>query len=135
NFRVSALQAFWPAVQAVRGDVEAAERTHGLLYGLWKKHRALPDVYDIKRDMLLHFGRESPLRPELAESTLALYRATGKARYLRVGRELLRALQELSRVPCGYAGLGDVSSGQLDDRMDSFFISETLKYLFLLFDR
>lgn len=89
----------------------------------------------IKNNRLLHYGRDSPLRPELAESTLALYRATGKASYLRAGRDLLRAVQSRSRVKCGYAALGDVASGKLDDRMDSFFISETLKYLFLLFDR
>lgn len=31
------------------------------------------------------------------------------------------------------AHVSDTSKG-LDDRMDSFFLSETLKYLFLLFD-
>lgn len=87
------------------------------------------------RHRLLHYGRDSPLRPELAESTLALYRATGKTKYLRAGKDLLRALHAKNRVACGYAALADVKSGRLDDRMDSFFISETLKYLFLLFDR
>ena len=70
----------------------------------------------------------------MAESTLALFQATGATRYLRAGADLLRALQK-SKVPCGYASLGDVSTGKLDDRMDSYFIAETLKYLFLLFDR
>lgn len=83
----------------------------------------------------MHYGRDSPLRPELAESTLALYQATGKKRYLRAGEDLLGALQSKNRVECGYAALGDVETGALDDRMDSFFIAETLKYLFLLFDR
>lgn len=83
---------------------------------------------------MLHYGRESPLRPEMAESTLALYRATGSAKYLRAGQALLGALQENSRVECGYASVGDVATGETEDRMDSFFIAETLKYLFLLFD-
>ena len=83
---------------------------------------------------LLHYGRESPLRPEMAESTLALYRATGSSKYLRAGQALLGALQENSRVACGYASVGDVDTGETEDRMDSFFIAETLKYLFLLFD-
>lgn len=48
---------------------------------------------------------------------------------------MFRALQSKSRVECGYASIGDVRSGALDDRMDSYFLSETLKYLFLLFDR
>lgn len=84
---------------------------------------------------MLHYGRDSPLRPEMAESTLALYRATGSTKYLSAGKQLLRALQDISRVSCGYASVGDVKSLRLDDRMDSFFIAETLKYLLLLFDR
>lgn len=83
---------------------------------------------------LLPYGRDSPLRPEMAESTLALYRETGSMKYLRVGESLLRALQANSRVACGYASVGDVDTGEMEDRMDSFFIAETLKYLFLLFD-
>lgn len=83
----------------------------------------------------MHYGRDSPLRPELAESTFALYQVTGDMKYLDAGRQMLRALQANSRVPCGYASVADVETGALDDRMDSFFIAETLKYLFLLFDR
>ncbi|CAB1108976.1 unnamed protein product [Ectocarpus sp. CCAP 1310/34] len=134
NYRVSSLQAFWPAVQAGAGSVEAAERTFDALFELWEEYDALPDFYDVLNDRLLHYGRDSPLRPELAESTLALYRATGSAKYLRAGEDLLSALQSNSRVACGYASVGDVDSLRLDDRMDSFFIAETLKYLFLLFD-
>lgn len=85
---------------------------------------------------LLHYGRDSPLRPELAESALALFRATGgESRYLSAGADMLSALQRKSRVECGYASVGDVRTGVLDDRMDSYFLAETLKYLFLLFDR
>lgn len=87
-----------------------------------------------KTHRLLHYGRDSPLRPEMAESALALHRATGSTKYLRAGQDMLRALQENSRVACGFASVGDVGTGEMDDRMDSFFIAETLKYLFLLFD-
>eukprot|EP00903_Cladosiphon_okamuranus_P007652 g7420.t1 len=132
--RVSSLQAFWPAVEAGAGDVRAAERTYRALWDLWEKYEALPDFYDVLSDRLLHYGRDSPLRPEMAESTLALYRATGSTKYLRAGESLLGALQANSRVACGFASVGDVVTGETEDRMDSFFIAETLKYLFLLFD-
>jgi hypothetical protein len=33
----------------------------------------------------------------------------------------------------GYAALADVQTKQKVDRMESFFLAETLKYLFLLF--
>jgi hypothetical protein len=38
-----------------------------------------------------------------------------------------------TRTDCGYAAI-DVMNRKLDDRMDSFFLSETIKYLFLIFD-
>jgi mannosidase alpha-like ER degradation enhancer 2 len=37
-------------------------------------------------------------------------------------------------VKCGFASVQDVTTGQLKDEMESFFLSETLKYLYLLFD-
>ena len=55
--------------------------------------------------------------------------------YLSVGLELVHALQNISRVDCGFAAIADVRTHRLDDRMDSYFIAETLKYLFLIFDK
>lgn len=50
NYRISSLQAFWPAVQAGTGNVRAAERTFDALFGLWKEYDALPDFYDVLND-------------------------------------------------------------------------------------
>ena len=46
----------------------------------------------------------------------------------------MKSIQEKSRVKCGFASISDVETGRLDDRMDSYFLSETLKYLFMIFD-
>lgn len=73
------------------------------------------------------------IRPEFIESTYFLYRATKDHYYLNIGREIINHLQTL-KTKCGYASLGDVTNGRMEDRMDSFFLSETCKYLFLLFD-
>ena len=35
---------------------------------------------------------------------------------------------------CGYATIHDVHDKSLEDRQESFFLSETVKYLYLLFD-
>ena len=35
---------------------------------------------------------------------------------------------------CGYATVHDVLDKSLEDRQESFFLSETVKYLYLLFD-
>ena len=39
---------------------------------------------------------------------------------------------ELSHDRCGYATIHDVQSKDLEDRMESFFLSETCKYLYLV---
>ena len=67
------------------------------------------------------------------ESTYFLYQATNDPYYLKVGKTVLNALQKYTRVPCGYAAVSDVNTGQKEDRMDSFVLSETFKYLYLLF--
>ena len=46
----------------------------------------------------------------------------------------LESLNNRTRVPGGYASVRNVHSGELEDHMHSFFLSETCKYLFLLFD-
>ena len=73
--------------------------------------------------------QDSPLRPELIESTFHLYEATRDPHYLVAGREQLHALQNLTRVSCGFASIADVRTHKLDDRMDSYVISETLKWV------
>lgn len=49
-------------------------------------------------------NRESyPLRPELIESVMYLYRATGDPYLLEVGEDMLRSIQSSARTSCGYA--------------------------------
>ena len=134
SHRVSALQAFWPGLQVAYGDLAAGKASHLAFLGLWRKHQSLPELFDTASQRIVHFARDAPLRPEFVESTFHLYEATGDPHYLDVGREQLHALQNLTRVRCGFASIADVRTHKLDDRMDSYFISETLKYLWLLFD-
>nr|AIG56058.1 secreted protein [Achlya hypogyna] len=132
--RVSALQAFWPGLQVLAGDVQGAIDSHARLFDLWNQFGALPELYDMAGNgELIRWGRHYPLRPELAESTYHLYMATRDEKYLKVGRKLLYDIEETSRVPCGYAAVANVQDKSLEDRMDSFFLSETVKYLYLLF--
>ncbi|XP_048064799.1 ER degradation-enhancing alpha-mannosidase-like protein 3 isoform X4 [Megalobrama amblycephala] len=59
--------------------------------------------------------------------------ATRDPYYLEVGRTVLENLNRFARVPCGFAAMKDVRTGSHEDRMDSFFLAEMFKYLFLLF--
>lgn len=36
-------------------------------------------------------------------------------------------------MPCGYAAVNDVRTREQEDRMDSFVLAETFKYLYMLF--
>ena len=132
--RVSALQAFWPSLLLMAGDVGAARDTFKAYWSVWRKYKSLPELFDLSKNDVLTFAKDSPLRPELAESALHLYLKTRDAHFLVVGRELVAALNNISRVPCGFASIADATTHRLDDRMDSYFFAETLKYLFLLFD-
>ncbi|CAF3706209.1 unnamed protein product [Rotaria socialis] len=128
---MDALLAFWPGLQVLTGDLKSAVELHEMLYKVVQKHKFLPEAFTT--DYRVHW-KSHPLRPEFVESTYFLYKATGDPHYLEVGRTIINNLEEHARVPCGYAALSDVSTGQKEDRMDSFVLAETFKYLYLLFD-
>eukprot|EP00004_Rigifila_ramosa_P021518 TRINITY_DN5748_c0_g1_i1.p1 TRINITY_DN5748_c0_g1~~TRINITY_DN5748_c0_g1_i1.p1 ORF type:complete len:796 (-),score=157.68 TRINITY_DN5748_c0_g1_i1:14-2224(-) len=132
---VDALGAFWPALLVLRGDVDRAKQSYAAFLTSWEKHGLLPEVWQPQKDgTQVVIDRASPLRPELIESTYFLYTATQDPYYLHTGRKMLKSLQAHARVECGFATVADVTSRRLEDRMDSFMLSETAKYLFLLFD-
>ncbi|KAG6878225.1 hypothetical protein C0992_008440 [Termitomyces sp. T32_za158] len=75
-------------------------------------------------------------RPETVESLFLAYRLTGDEQYRQYGWDIFQSIEKYTRVETGgYAtilNVDDVNS-KLEDRMETFFLSETLKYLFLLF--
>ncbi|CDO97750.1 unnamed protein product [Coffea canephora] len=73
------------------------------------------------------------LRPETVESLFYLWRLTGNKTYQEWGWNIFEAFEKNSRTESGYVGLKDVNSGVKDNMMQSFFLAETLKYLYLLF--
>lgn len=127
---VDALGAFWPGLQVLMGDLKPAIEQHEVLYQIMKRHNFLPEA--VTADFQVHWGQHL-LRPEFVESTYFLYKATQDPYYLEVGKKVLKSLQKHARVTCGYAAVKDVRTLQHEDRMDSFVITETFKYLYLLF--
>uniref|UniRef100_A0A6Q2Y631 alpha-1,2-Mannosidase n=1 Tax=Esox lucius TaxID=8010 RepID=A0A6Q2Y631_ESOLU len=127
---MDSLLAFFPGLQVLKGDIRPAIETHEMLYQVTKKHNFLPEAFTT--DFRVHWAQH-PLRPEFAESTYFLFKATRDPYYLEVGRTVLDNLNRFARVPCGFAAMKDVRTGSHEDRMDSFFLAEMFKYLFLLF--
>lgn len=112
------------------GDLKPAIENHEVLYQIMQRHDFIPEAFT--SDFQVHWGQHL-LRPEFIESTYFLYRATSDPYYLQVGEKVLRSLQKHARVACGYASIKDVRTMQKEDRMDSFVLAETFKYLYLLF--
>nr|XP_034839170.1 LOW QUALITY PROTEIN: endoplasmic reticulum mannosyl-oligosaccharide 1,2-alpha-mannosidase-like [Maniola hyperantus] len=77
----------------------------------------------------------SLLRPEFVESLWYMYQLTGNSTYQDWGWQIYQGLEKYARVENGYTSLNNVKSDKPipRDMMESFFLSETLKYLYLLF--
>jgi hypothetical protein len=160
NKRSENLQAFWPGMEAVLGMSHASARLLNAFYLVWTEVGFLPEEFDYSGwgkgasgtaagspgEQQQQQGAQGggggggfvsllyPLRPELIESTYLHYRTTGDRSWLEAGRVFMESLETHSRTECGYATVKDVTKRELEDSMPSFFLSETLKYLFLLFD-
>ena len=82
------------------------------------------------------FARHYGLRPEAIESVFYMWRLTGDDIWRRKGWKMFEAVQSATQTPVANAALKDVTShlGELDDVMESFWLAETLKYFYLLFD-
>ncbi|XP_037684051.1 mannosyl-oligosaccharide 1,2-alpha-mannosidase IC isoform X2 [Choloepus didactylus] len=75
------------------------------------------------------------LRPEVVESYMYLWRQTHDPIYREWGWEVVTALEKYCRTEAGFSGIQDVYSSipNHDNKQQSFFLAETLKYLYLLF--
>ena len=75
------------------------------------------------------------LRPEVVETYFVMWRLTKDPKYRQWGWEAVQALKKNCQVENGFSGIRDVyaSSPNHDDVQQSFFLAETLKYLYLLF--
>ncbi|KAL8668911.1 MAG: hypothetical protein Q9168_006478 [Polycauliona sp. 1 TL-2023] len=128
------LSAFFPGVLTLLGQVEEATEAHLLNTALWSRYSALPERWSTTSGSIEGGIAWWGGRPEFIESTYYLYRATRDPWYLHVGEMVLRDIKRRCWTKCGWAGIQDVRSGDRSDRMESFFLSETAKYLFLLFE-
>ena len=96
NNWIDSLQAFFPGVQILNGDLDEAICFHAIYYAVWKKFGVLPERFNW--NMKLPDVNFYPLRPEFAESTYFLYRATRNPFYLHVAKSIIENLHELTKV-------------------------------------
>ncbi|MDR0184274.1 glycoside hydrolase family 47 protein [Lysobacter arvi] len=129
--RYGALDAFWPGLLALSGDVAQARRLQDSSFKMWRKWGIEPEAYDYRKDEVISAGY--PLRPEIVESAWYLHRLTGDATYRAMGREMFDDFVRYTRTGSGFATLDSVITKEKADDMESFVLAETFKYFYLLF--
>ncbi|KAL5314574.1 hypothetical protein ACEPPN_017215 [Leptodophora sp. 'Broadleaf-Isolate-01'] len=131
---IDSLGAYYPGLLTLAGEVEEAIETNLLYTALWTRYSALPERWSVRDGQVEGGLGWWPGRPEFIESNYHLYRATRDPWYLYVGEMVLEDIKRRCWTRCGWSGLQDVRTGEKSDRMESFFLGETAKYLYLLFD-
>ena len=126
-----ALDAFFPAVLALSGDLKRAKRLQDSSFRMWNEAGIEPEEFDYRARKITSPGY--PLRPEIVESTYYLYRYTKDPKYLLMGEKLWRDFVKYCRTDVGYAALKNVETKEKSDSMQSFLFAETFKYFYLLF--
>jgi len=97
------------------------------------KQKHLPEGY---ADVL---DKRYILRPEAIESVFIMYRITGDTKYQDIAWEMFNAINDISNTEFANAAIVDItrpkSNGEApkQNRMESFWLAETLKYFYLIF--
>jgi mannosidase alpha-like ER degradation enhancer 2 len=126
-----ALHAFLPGVLALSGDVTRARQLEVSCFAMWTLHSIEPEMIDYRTMKVL--VPNYALRPEIVESACVLHRISGDPADLLMGRRFFRDLVAYCRTDDGYTTLKSVVTKEKGDLQHSFFLAETLKYLYLLF--
>jgi mannosidase alpha-like ER degradation enhancer 2 len=126
-----ALDAFFPAVLALSGDMRRAKELQDSSFLMWFNQGIEPEEFDYRERKVI--SPAYPLRPEIVESTYYLYHYTKQTKYLLMGEKLWRDFVKNCRTDEGYAALKSVVTKEQADSMQSFLFAETFKYFYLLF--
>ncbi len=141
-----ALDAFFPAVLALSGDLNRASLLQESSYKMWMKHGIEPEEINYQTMEVTAPGY--PLRPEIVESTYYLHHYSllrarmsrpqsstklNPEHYQQMGEMMFRDFVKYCRTDAGYAALKNVATKEQSDSMQSFLFAETFKYFYLLF--
>jgi len=90
---------------------------------------------EILKDMSLDKSNYH-LRPEIVETFFILNQLTGDPVYREWGWEIFMSIEKFCKTKYGYGSYANVTDVNLEpkDQMESYFLAETLKYLYLLMD-
>jgi ER degradation enhancer, mannosidase alpha-like 2 len=126
-----ALDAFFAGTLALSGDLDRARKLQDSNYKMWTTWGIEPEKIDYKAMTVVYPGYQ--LRPENIESAYYLYTFTHDPKYREMGRTYYDSLVQYCKTDAGFAALSSVETKHKRDSMESYFLAETLKYLYLLF--
>jgi hypothetical protein len=118
--KVTLRDAFMPALLAVSGHMEEASD----LQDTW-------DWHYYSSDSILN--PKYILNPEIIESAWYLWELTGDQKYMEMIRKYYEDLLKHYSTEVAFTSLDNVVTKEKGDNMTSYFLAETLKYLYLAF--
>ena len=126
-----ALDAFFPAVLALSGDLTRAKRLQDSSFKMWTKHNIEPEEFDYQK---MEVGDPSyHLRPEIVESTLYLYHYTTDREIFANGKNLLRGFCKILQNRRGLRRFESVVTKEKSDTSIRFLFAETFKFTIYCF--
>ena len=130
---VSLYDAFFPAVQAISGDMEAAEKNQHTWDWLWDKFEMLPTRYKYDEDVVEYPNME--INPEIIESAYYLHEITGKQEYLDMIKKYWEDIKEHCKNEVAFNSIADVRTKEKKDYLATYVFAETLKYFYIAFSQ
>lgn len=121
-------------------DLAIAEALMETCYGMYNTSTGLaPEKVEFREEGMVIIDPAFKLRPEVAESLFVLFQVTQDTKYQNWSWKIFESIDKYCRLPWGgYAGWVDVTQCRPSnttahlDFMDSFFMAETLKYLYMI---
>jgi len=126
---MSLYDAFFPAIQALHGEIENAENNMNTWDWVWNKYGLLPTRYLYETDSIEYANSE--LNPEIIESAYYLHQITGKQKYLDMIYTYWEDMNSCCRNDVAFNAVKDVRSMEAKDYLATYFYAETLKYFYL----
>ncbi len=130
----SELAAFWAGSLAEAGMKKEADEYLDSFTSVLDRYGIFPEEWDYTDMSIVDGGHQ--LRPEYADSCLALFVASGGSElYRQRAYRLYQAMKATCRVENGYTILTDITTRPmtLGDLTPGYWFSENMKYFYLLF--
>ncbi len=128
---ITLYDAFFPALLALSGNLERAEKNQNSWNWLWNRYGLEPSVYSFDANVPTYTGYD--LNPEIIESAYYLYHFTKNDKYYQMVEQYWADIKKYCRTDIAFSSIEDVRTMEKKDYMPTFFFAETMKYFYLTF--